>query len=1518
MTVPAEKQEPESKGIVPFVTEVARYFMDFLETDFHKVRNPKRHIQHRNGSNLQVSINLNKYNKYNALAWKVIRNGFDDDALNELKRGVHTTAIPQSLLQLIQDQINAIEPEAISAVIKLFRHEIDLGISKNPNDTTAAITFALDGITRVIREKFLCAFIEKIKEPLDKIRTATVDSVYQVEEELTDVLSRPFEDVVSSIINQISLGKEIEAEQSLEQVFELQDVKNKLESFFKGFAAGDLFFEVSELVNNKSLLEKQEFYLYFCDISYKNQTYPLFYIPIQIQKNTEGFAFSFDSLLYVNKKAVQFISQDHNAAIERKGSLGAFVERIIYLAEKREHLLGEIDRALKEAINYFGLTPYIDINNPERQVAKGQGLQITNSCYLGLFDKSDESLINDYEEILQKLKAGDDVLAAAFQLLVDDFITNNPVSVVAEVEHDWDNTTPSEKLVYASPVPLNEEQRQILSALNKKTCKYITVEGPPGTGKSHTITAIACDAILKNQSILVLSDKKEALDVVEDKITETMNKVRLDNQFQNPILRLGQAGNTYSKILSTTSMERIKEHYKAVRNEYKKIETNIDQSVSGLKNQIGSTINAYEKIKLSEIAEFTKLESKITANENLPVDLIELHEDQLSDDNLVSLRHDMQELKAKLEDPQTKLENLFKNFYPADTSVNAFRHFITFLAIVDDLRIKANHQLAQITQIRNPSSDGLAALESYIIRCGQLKSGLFGYFLKRKQVATLNSELAAKLPNDFDAPHLQLEKLGEITSLFRMCQQLKEAQEIASGFEFKQDFNKSVHQMLTLNLHLPTAGERREVLDIISNIEAKLKSYEKTAEKIGATSDNLFTYADNALTKYPDFEFHQLARYLCLKNDLQDHFNKIPEHNYAMDKKTIEELVTTQMTYKMDERVVDFFENHKNDAKTLSGVISKKQRFDKASFDKLKKSFPCILAGIRDFAEYIPLESEIFDIVILDEASQVSIAQAFPALLRGKKIIVLGDKKQFSNVKSNQARSDTNREYLNRLRDVFVDTISDESTKLERLGKFNIKTSILEFFERISNYNIMLKKHFRGYRELISYSSKYFYSDNLQAIKIRATPIEETIKFSFVEHDGRMETVENSNQLERDAILAEVERIAREEPNRTIGIITPHTNQQKLLVDAFSKHPDFELFTKQHKLKIMTFDTCQGEERDIILYSMVASAVSDKLWGIFIKDRNSVDLEEGGQIKLQRLNVGFSRAKERMDFYLSKPLEEFTGSIGEALQHYRKTFEEAKQLPDENSTDQRSPMEKKVLHWIQETAFFKANKDTVVLHTQFPLGEYIKQLDKRYKHPAFVVDFLLVYTDAEAKQHKIIIEYDGFEFHFQDFPVVNEFNYGEYHTEQHVYREKVLESYGYNFLRINRFNVGKDPVANLSARIEMLLKKKSSANHELVTEIHKNIDGLQSGRMKECPQCKTVKALDSFKDEKLRTGYGRFCNECKGNKGPKVSESKTQPAVTDIKCPHCGSGMIVRERRRDKNKFYGCSRFPRCTGTRSY
>jgi hypothetical protein len=751
----AKHTEGKPIGIIPFVTELARYFMDFLETDFHKVRSPKRKIQTRNSNNLQVCINLNKYKKYFDRAWRSVATGFEGDPLNRINRGDYTTAIPQSLMNLIQDQIKIIKQSDVDDLIKLFNHEVDLGISKHPKDTPAAISQALEGINRVLREKFIALFINKIREPLESLQTTTVDSAYHVKEELADVFGRPFEDAVSSIVNYITLKKVIDRDTLLKQAFELEDIRHKLDSYFKGFAAGDLFFEASDLFNNKALLENQEFYFYFCDITYKSQTYPLFYIPVQIKKDVDGFELTFDSLVYVNKKAVQFLSQDYNVSIDRKGTLTAFSERIIYLADKRPHLIGEVDLALKELVNYFGLAPYVDVTRSERQIAKSPSVQLSNSCYLGLFDKSEESLINDYEEILQKLHDGNDELAGAFKTLVDDFITTNPVSVVPDVENEWDEYSCDDKLVYASPVPLNEEQRLILSALAKSNCKYVSVEGPPGTGKSHTITAIACDAVLKNQSILVLSDKKEALDVVEDKITQTLNKVRLDKDFQNPILRLGQAGNTYTKILSSSSMSRIKNHYRAVRNEYQKLEKSVDQSRLVLKEKIKNTVAVYDKIKIADIAEFEKLEKHFIADEKIPIDINE----QISSESLRVARDAMRDLGRYLADPGRNTASIFNVLYPNDQSIVAFGSFLIYLTVLDQLRSNASLSIPHLSKIRKISDSNLSALQDYIEKCNQLRSGVFGLLFKGGKLAKLNEELSVKLSHNFEKPQNSLAEL---------------------------------------------------------------------------------------------------------------------------------------------------------------------------------------------------------------------------------------------------------------------------------------------------------------------------------------------------------------------------------------------------------------------------------------------------------------------------------------------------------------------------------------------------------------------------------------------------------------------------------------------------------------------------------------------------------------------------------------------------------------------------------------
>ena len=107
----SDKSTNSNQGVIPFATELAKYFMDFLETDFHKVRNPKRNIQTKNNNNLQILINLNKYKKLPSRSWKLISSGFNSDILNHIKKGEYTAPIPKSLLDLIAGQVSLIDSQ---------------------------------------------------------------------------------------------------------------------------------------------------------------------------------------------------------------------------------------------------------------------------------------------------------------------------------------------------------------------------------------------------------------------------------------------------------------------------------------------------------------------------------------------------------------------------------------------------------------------------------------------------------------------------------------------------------------------------------------------------------------------------------------------------------------------------------------------------------------------------------------------------------------------------------------------------------------------------------------------------------------------------------------------------------------------------------------------------------------------------------------------------------------------------------------------------------------------------------------------------------------------------------------------------------------------------------------------------------------------------------------------------------------------------------------------------------------
>ncbi len=1521
ITPPAVSSTPglSKHGIAAFVSELATYYMDFLETDFHKRRIPKRSVKFRNNKNLRVGLDLAKYDAFQSSVLKVFESGMTRPL--SIPRGKYRAVVSPKVKDLIAAHTRGISDKVLAEVAANIATKITDLVNPKTTDIGDALSRSLDSATEAIRTNIVTPFVRNVEGLLHSSSGADIESVYSLEESLVAILTDPLEELISEWVASVYGGQPEDIAHQISQVLDGVFVRDSIESYFSSYSLSDLFFELKELVDNNLILDKQDLYLYFCDIHFLENKYPLFYVPLTITKTEGSFQVICEPAVYINKKAIEYVVQEFNKEREQKGTIKSIAERIIYPQEQRASMPDVLGSVLSDIVDYFRLSPKIDFADASRQEAQGLSVAVSNSMYICIFDNSDEALVNDYEEILDLMKSQDADLIDSFTGLINDFIRSSPKSFKTDVDDEWDRTSPEQKLVFSSPIPLNPEQRQILLALDKADCKYIAVEGPPGTGKSHTITAIVFQAVLRNQSVLVLSDKKEALDVVEEKITDVMNRVRIPDDFQNPILRLGKTGNTYGKILSTTSVNKIRMHSRAVRSQEVNLEMDLRQLSDYLTTNIDATVASYGNVDMTDIQTLASLDCRYENGENYPIDFSEVLKSEDSIKHVDEARQSMAVLDDTLHyrtDNLTLLD-LFQSMCDPRQRADTFSTFLVFAKVVQELRATYQDR-AFLKSFRTVTVEHVNSLNSFIERYRELGSGIFGYLLKGKKVAQLSQELNVALSlNSPIALRKDIDDLERASAFFGDTNSALKEHGLLS---FLADPLPIIHGLMLRDDHLLDEIDLDALADDLKTVLSYAQGYPCSAEKIALSSSSLRSCFENDLRRLPEDVFSDMLSHVFVHRKLSNTFQAVPVFDYTGGLSSYQDLLTDQMTNILDRRLLHFYDNDKVTAKTLHGIIRKKQRFPKDEFGKLKEAFPCIVAGIRDYAEYIPLEPGIFDVVIIDEASQVSIAQAFPALLRAKKVVVLGDKKQFSNVKTAHARTDTNSEYLNRLDTSFRKNISTGPAELERLTKFNIKTSILEFFEFIANFDIMLLKHFRGYRELISYSSKEFYDHELQAIRIRGKSIEDTIKFSFIEHDGKQELAKNTNSLECEFILEKLRKLKAEGSRCSVGIITPHTNQQKFIASAVSDDLDRDYFYERLKLKIMTFDTCQGEEKDIIFYSMVASPVEDKLWGVFIKDLDSVDLEEGGQIKAQRLNVGFSRAKECMHFVLSKPIEEFKGAIGQALRHYSVVLQDAYRLPDATDVDSLSPKEAEVLEWIKNTAFFQSNSNGIELKAQFPIGDYLKQLDPYYDHPAYKLDFLLLYRDGENRQHSIIIEYDGFNEHFGHFTQnadVNEYNYDSYYTAAHAEREGVIGGYGYKFLRINRFNSGKDPVATLNERLLDLTRTKPKLT--FAKAVHRLVASQEAGRAKECPRCGKLLPVDAFADSGLPTGVGRICNECKTRSRTRAGPARKMKAQTSTKqatarkdCPKCGSPMVRRTGK--YGAFYGCSTYPKCRGTR--
>jgi very-short-patch-repair endonuclease len=1414
--------------------KVSQYFLDFLESDFKRQQAPRRRIVLQTESGFRSAMRVAAYPALQHNLWQLLGRRSEGDPTLKVSPRTYPRPISNTLRLIIKEQIQVVTDDELlkvrAAVFAQAQESRGIAI-ENPEEWVDRVRMKL---AAEIGTQIVAPLLVLLDGPLSQQAYSVHDSIYSAESELIEIVASRLDGILPEVLSRyLATGEQGEFLAVLESHLTLDDVRAEVLAYFESFMAADAFLEFRDLDTYAMTGEGLQLYLYIGQLKFGGHSYPLFYLPIEVERSEGGYVLKLLNHVYANKRAIDYVLQELGERQQRQW-LSPITDRITYLAPD-QGIADAVQPLFLKIANALDLGGQVELKPGPVVEALNTSVLLSTALHIAVFDRSDEALLNDYEEMITQARQNQPGVMDLFQDIVGSVLVENPKSIAAEVDAQWDNRSMVDRVVIDSPVPLNEEQIKILDAIQHNEGRIVVVEGPPGTGKSHTITAIAADCALKGKSCLILSDKSEALNVVQGKLSDTMSQVRHSRDFVNPILRLGQEQANFKKLTSQQTLNQITAYVRASKANEPKIRSELADAREMMKDRIERTISSLGTLSLRELADFYVTEKDVEAMDSSLAE-------RLRSANAAPIAADFQEILREGGPLKAYLAGLFGRLL-SSLGINAEsleRQLRLDVAVMD---LSDEVDGATLGLLECCSADQLANLTRWLLEYDQLRMPVFGYFFRGGAVRAIERDLNESLSPT--RPVLMKREIGNLREIQRYSTKLRLGlphHGLADG-----DLAHVYAEIAQSRVPPSVAGLAKEMVPSLCTIlEGALPS--------ALTEGSPEQLAGRWLT---------IVGYLGGLIEISAAFAKAPEFDYAGSKSVLERLNVSVMNSEIDKRLVKFMDTSRADARVLSSIVANRQKFPEEKFEGVKNAFPVIIANIRQFGEYMPLAPGVFDVVVIDEASQVSVAQAFPAMLRAKKLVVLGDSKQFSNTKSSNASIALNSKYKADLHAFFRQKVANDAGTLQRLSRFDVKCSILEFCQLCANFSIMLRKHFRSYQELISYSSQTFYGGQLQAIKIRGVPLDEVIRFDQVEI-GDTKTTRGTNQAEAQFILTQLLDLLDDEDPPTVGIITPFREQQALLSKVLFSHASGAEFQDKLRLRVMTFDSCQGEERKIIFYSMVATANDDALNYVFPVDLADAEERVEEKLKVQRLNVGFSRAEEMIWFVLSKPISEFKGSIGHVLNHYNNLLQKGEVSPE--LTDANSPMETKVLDWLQKTAFYQQHRESLEILPQFPIGDYLRQLDPTYKHPSWRVDFLVTFI-SDRGLARIVIEYDGFEHHFQKGKDVNVGSHERYLLEADIERQLTLESYGYRFLRINRFNLGKDPVHTLSDRLSRLVEALYDENEvNAVDEMQALAGGLASKELKECTRCASIKPLAAFFDQTLKNGAGatgRVCMTCK-------------------------------------------------------
>nr|WP_285891040.1 AAA domain-containing protein [Mesobacillus subterraneus] len=415
--------------------------------------------------------------------------------------------------------------------------------------------------------------------------------------------------------------------------------------------------------------------------------------------------------------------------------------------------------------------------------------------------------------------------------------------------------------------------------------------------------------------------------------------------------------------------------------------------------------------------------------------------------------------------------------------------------------------------------------------------------------------------------------------------------------------------------------------------------------------------------------------------------------------------------------------------------------------EKAQSAIPVWIMPVNQVIENFPVYNDKFDVIIFDESSQCDI-MSVPVLLRGEKIVVVGDDEQISPYGIGTKDSE-----IEELIQRYLEGVPNK-----RL--FDHKISLYEIADQIfpKSGRLMLKEHFRCVPEIIQFSNDLSYGGQMVPLRLpfEHEKIDPPVVAIKVEDGYATEGSTLVNIPEADKIVGDIEAIISDPKyvNQTIGVITLQGTKQAALIENKIREKISESEFVKRKIICGNAYSLQGDERDIVFLSMVVAG-----------NRRFVAMTKKDQ--QQTFNVAASRAKNQMRLYHSVELDELKKECYRyKLLSYCKNPSRINDVVENLEEKCDSPFEIDVLRMVIAKGY--------KIQPQVKVGKYR-------------IDFVV-----EGIRDRLAIECDGERWH------------GPEKWEEDMQRQSDLERAGWKFWRVRGRQFYTDRVAAMESLWEKL------------------------------------------------------------------------------------------------------------------